>query len=43
MLRRTGLHSGVDSAFGSRLVIERATSEVVGGVGFFGPLTTGPS
>jgi [ribosomal protein S5]-alanine N-acetyltransferase len=32
-----GLPSGPDAAFGPRLVVERATGEVVGGAGFFGP------
>ncbi|HZG96563.1 MAG TPA: GNAT family N-acetyltransferase [Mycobacteriales bacterium] len=41
MLRRSGLPQGADASFGSRLVIERATGLIVGGVGFLGPPTHG--
>ena len=37
MLDRNGLPDGADAAFGQRLVVERATGLVVGGVGLFGP------
>lgn len=37
LLSRTGVPTGADRAFGHRLVVERETGEVVGGVGFFGP------
>jgi len=37
MLDRNGLPDGADAAFGQRLVVERATGLVVGGIGLFGP------
>ncbi len=37
MLTRTGVPGGSDRAFGIRLILERATGQVIGGVGFFGP------
>jgi [ribosomal protein S5]-alanine N-acetyltransferase len=37
MLDRNGLPDGANAAFGQRLVVERATGLVVGGIGLFGP------
>ena len=37
MLDRNGLPDGADAVFGQRLVVERATGLVVGGIGLFGP------
>jgi ribosomal-protein-alanine N-acetyltransferase len=37
MLERNGLPDDADTAFGQRLVVERATGLVVGGIGLFGP------
>jgi len=37
MLDRNGLPDDADAAFGQRLVVERATGLVVGGIGLFGP------
>jgi RimJ/RimL family protein N-acetyltransferase len=37
LLTRRGVPSGRGQDFGQRLIIERATGLVVGGVGFFGP------
>jgi [ribosomal protein S5]-alanine N-acetyltransferase len=36
MLDRNGLPDGANAAFGQRLVVERATGLVVGGIGLFG-------
>jgi RimJ/RimL family protein N-acetyltransferase len=41
VLRRLGVPSGLDAEFGHRLIIERATGLVVGGVGLFGPPVSG--
>jgi [ribosomal protein S5]-alanine N-acetyltransferase len=35
--RSNGLPDGANAAFGQRLVVERATGLVVGGIGLFGP------
>jgi [ribosomal protein S5]-alanine N-acetyltransferase len=37
LLARTGLPAGDARRFGHRLVVERDTGTVIGGVGFFGP------
>jgi [ribosomal protein S5]-alanine N-acetyltransferase len=37
LLARTGLPAGDARRFGHRLVVERGTGTVIGGVGFFGP------
>ena len=37
MLDRNGVPVGADTVFGQRLVVERDTGLVVGGIGLFGP------
>ena len=37
MFNRNGLPDGADAAFGQRLVVERDSGLVVGGIGLFGP------
>jgi [ribosomal protein S5]-alanine N-acetyltransferase len=37
MLERDGLPVGAEAVFGQRLVVERDTGRVVGGIGLFGP------
>jgi RimJ/RimL family protein N-acetyltransferase len=41
LLSRTGVPTGDDRVFGHRLMLERKTGQVVGGVGFFGPPANG--
>jgi [ribosomal protein S5]-alanine N-acetyltransferase len=41
MLAEDGIPAGDGAAFGSRLVVERSTGLVVGGVGFLGPPADG--
>lgn len=41
LLRRVGVAEGDAARYGHRLVIERASATVVGGVGFFGPPNAG--
>src|SRR6478672_11126182 len=41
LMARTGIPSGADVLYGHHSILERDTREVVGGVGFFGPPSTG--